>query len=330
MKLEHYNEIDQFVADNIAEINKDSSAFQYKKLKSFFSEKFGESCEPAITETEILLYLAHKLKNDLNDKTKRVQEEILEIEASTKTETKRLLLEYANSHVYYYTDIEKCYEELILKSVYCTYAENSKFRNSMIERLLEYNKYAKKIQTDNQLKYIKNSLRKIIDKSLFLGLNNGFSRSIIDVNYGTQTANEGDYAQFLFLARAILAGFNCSNVDLRSSRYDAVIEYEGKLLRAQVKGISGTSISFKDRDRGGAGIDTSAKRNRGKYISSDDCDIYVAVDKQFGICYLIPTEIISTWIDEGKNSITISKLEDYKENWNIIAEVKRKIFEKEM
>jgi hypothetical protein len=94
------------------------------------------------------------------------------------------------------------------------------------------------------------------------------------------TANAGDSAEFIFVARAILAGFNCSSVDVRSSRYDAIIDYNKKLLRVQIKGIStGNSISFKDRDRGGQGIDHTHERNLGQRITSVDCDIYVAVDK---------------------------------------------------
>lgn len=298
MNLDNYKNIEQFVEDNIVEINEDSSSFQYKKLKDKVIEKYGPNCEPENTETEILLYLGQKLKNDLNDESKNIKDELLALEDRTITATKNKLYQYAVSHGYYYAHVQSCYEELLLKSVYEVYFENQEFRNSMFDRLLKYNDYLQKAHTDNQCKYIKNTLSKLLDKSLFLGLRNGFTRSIIDTNFGTKTADEGDCAQLLFVARAILAGFNCSNVDLRSSKYDAVIEYDGAILRVQVKGISSTSIYFKNRDRGGAGNDTSAMRNKGKYISSEDCDIYVAVDKQFGICYLIPAKRIDAWVSE--------------------------------
>ena len=80
-----------------------------------------------------------------------------------------------------------------------------------------------------------------MDKALYLALGNGFTNKRIDVNTGTKAANDGDSAQFLFLARAVLAGYTCSNVDVRSSRYDAVIDFNGHLLRVQVKGIKETS-----------------------------------------------------------------------------------------
>lgn len=75
------------------------------------------------------------------------------------------------------------------------------------------------------------------------------------------------------------AGFNASSVDVRSSRYDAIVDYNGTLLRIQIKGITGGLISFKDRDRGGQGIDYKHQSNQGKRITSKDCDIYAAVDK---------------------------------------------------
>lgn len=153
-----------------------------------------------------------------------------------------------------------------------------------------------------KINIISNNLLKSTEKSVFLLLKNGFSTNRTNINSGIMTANAGDSAQFLFISRAILAGYNCSNVDVRSSRYDAVIDYEGDIFKVQVKGISGNTISFKDRDRGGIGIDSKNKHNIGKIITKDDCDIYVAVDKQVGICYIIPmNEIDKKYSPEEKN-----------------------------
>ena len=136
------------------------------------------------------------------------------------------------------------------------------------------------------------------------------------------TANAGDSAEFIFVARAILAGFNCSSVDVRSSRYDAIIDFNDKLLRVQIKGISsGNNISFKDRDRGGQGIDHKHESNIGKRITSKDCDIYVAVDKQVGICYIIPMEWADKLSDEKCKNIKLAEVLEYKENWNIIKDM---------
>lgn len=174
----------------------------------------------------------------------------------------------------------------------------------------------------SEFKFIKTDLKKIIEKSLYIAMTNGFSNNINHIESGVMTANAGDSAEFIFVARAILAGFNCSSVDVRSSRYDAIIDYNDKLLRVQIKGISsGNNISFKDRDRGGQGIDHKHERNIGQRITSKDCDIYVAVDKQVGICYIIPM----SWADELDNdkckTVKLSDVSNYKENWNIIKEM---------
>ena len=174
----------------------------------------------------------------------------------------------------------------------------------------------------NEFKFIKTDLKKIIEKSLCIAMTNGFSNNIYHINSGIMTANAGDSAEFIFVARAILAGFNCSSVDVRSSRYDAIIDFNDKLLRVQIKGISsGNNISFKDRDRGGQGIDHKHESNIGKRITSKDCDIYVAVDKQVGICYIIPMEWADKLSDEKCKNIKLAEVLEYKENWNIIKDM---------
>ncbi len=174
----------------------------------------------------------------------------------------------------------------------------------------------------NEFKFIKNDLKKIIQKSLYIAMTNGFSVNINDIESGVMTANAGDSAEFIFVARAILAGFNCSSVDVRSSRYDAIIDYNNTLLRVQIKGISsGNNISFKDRDRGGEGIDYTHERNRGKRITSQDCDIYVAVDKQVGICFIVPMSWADSLTDDECKNVKLQNIKDYKENWNLIKEM---------
>lgn len=175
---------------------------------------------------------------------------------------------------------------------------------------------------NNNIEFIKNDLKKILQKSLYIALNNGWISNINHIDSGIMTSNAGDSAEFIFVARAILAGFNASSVDVRSSRYDAIIDNDGKLLRVQIKGIStGNSISFKDRDRGGQGIDYKHERNIGKRISSKDCDIYVAVDKQVGICYIIPMSWADKLNDAECKNVNISKIQDFKENWDIIKSI---------
>ena len=167
------------------------------------------------------------------------------------------------------------------------------------------------------LNFIELDLRKILEKSLYLTSRFGFKKSVSEK--GIKTANEGDSVQFLFVARAILAGFNCSNVDLRSSKYDAIIDYDKTLLRIQVKGISLTgSISFFNRSRGGQGIDYKHESNQGKRITSQDCDLYIAVNKETGLCYIIPIKWADQLTDKEARFIPQSKLKEFEENWAMI------------
>ena len=229
---------------------------------------------------------------------------------SVKTIAKKYNLSEAELKRYYQT---KFFED-IAKVV--SLDNLSKTNIDEIEKILD-------TQTlKNEFKFIKTDLKKIIEKSLYIAMTNGFSNNINHIESGVMTANAGDSAEFIFVARAILAGFNCSSVDVRSSRYDAIIDYNDKLLRVQIKGISsGNSISFKDRDRGGQGIDHTHERNIGQRITSKDCDIYVAVDKQVGICYIIPM----SWADkldvEKCKNVKLSEVLQYKENWNVIKEM---------
>ena len=153
-------------------------------------------------------------------------------------------------------------------------------------------------------------------RSLFpLILSDGFSTNLSSVDTGIMTSNAGDSAQFLFIARAILAGFDSSNVDVRTSRYDAIVGYKGKTFRVQVKGISGNTIYFKDRARGGQGIDY--ERNKGRRITKEDCDIYVAVNKKNGLVYLIPIEVV----EQSKEKVSTNEMKKYLEYWSIFDEL---------
>lgn len=86
-------------------------------------------------------------------------------------------------------------------------------------------------ETKKAFNFIKSDMKKIIEKALYIATTNGFSTNINHIESGVMTANAGDSAEFIFVARAILAGFNCSSVDVRSSRYDAIIDFNDILLR---------------------------------------------------------------------------------------------------
>lgn len=227
---------------------------------------------------------------------------------------KTKLVELANKFIYYKSDLMKVIEDTIFSELSM---EIEKKKEKLVPLIVE-DIFSKIDLSDGKKNYIIHDFQKVLSKSMFIASTNGFPVNLLHVNSGIMTANAGDSAQFLFLSRAILAGYNASNVDVRSSRYDTIIDYKGKLLKVQVKGISSDIISFKDRDRGGQGIDHTHERNKGKRITSKDCDIYVAVDKQVGICYLIPMYVIDSWPYEKIISVKTSDLSEYKENWKII------------
>lgn len=319
--------LEQFVFDNIVDYNNKPANFSAKNLKKEIAEQLHVDEEAVVTESEIGIYLAEKLRLFLLEAENReVLDELLEGLEGNKSSIEEGIMEIANAHVWAFKDLKQYYEMRILNNIQMTYVNEEEYRDSIFQRILAYNDYSEVSNSDAQINYIKNGLKKAVEKSLYLALANGFSKKAVNIDTGTKIANEGDSAQFLFLARAILAGYTCSNVDVRSSRYDAVIDYEGHLLRVQVKGISNATISLKDRDRGGSGIDTTARRNRGRFISSADADIYVAVDKQFGICYIIPTTVIDAWTSIGTKSVAVSQLNEYKENWEKISEVAHLLF----
>lgn len=228
---------------------------------------------------------------------------------------KTKISEIANQFFVSKSDLQSFYDDVLQRQLVIEIDKDAYIKNS-----LEFIKTS--ITDQKHYLYTKNSLKKILEKQYDYIFSNGFPSNLVNINTGIMTANGGDSAQFLFLARAILAGYNCSNVDVRSSRYDAVVDFNNILLRLQIKGVSNsTSIKLKDRDRGGQGIDYKHETNRGKMITSADCDIYVVVDKEVGTCYLIPMSYVDDLTSKDIISINLNTIDHYKENWNIISEV---------
>ena len=240
--------------------------------------------------------------------------QVLQREFRAENFVKTKVTEIANRHLILKTDLATYYDSILQQGV-----KSEIDKAGFIANAINYIK--DNMSNQHHYKYTTTSLKKILEKQYDFIFSNGFPTNIQNINTGVMTANAGDSAQFLFLARAILAGFNCSNVDVRSSKYDAVVDYNNTLLRIQIKGASSNIISFKDRDRGGQGIDTSHERNQGQRITAEHCDIYVAVDKQVGICYLIPMSYVETIDEADITSVNLSTLDMYKENWDVISQV---------
>ncbi|EDP6839387.1 hypothetical protein GRH49_07140 [Campylobacter upsaliensis] len=283
--------LEQFVKENITAFNAKprgfkNSLFNEMQIKDYLKKRFREKCENEAFKEKILKDFANL------------------------SYQKSKIIDLANQEILYKNDLLHFLERQIFLDI---------FKGLDLEQLKDKSlTYIKQNTDELQFKFIQSKLSKILEKALFLASMDGFSANLLQINSGVMISNAGDSAEFLFVARAILAGFNASSVDVRSSRYDAIVDYNGTLLRIQIKGITGGLISFKDRDRGGQGIDYKHQSNQGKRITSKDCDIYAAVDKQVGICYLIPMSFADSLNDKECEKVRLGQISLYKENWDII------------
>jgi hypothetical protein len=287
-----------FIDKYINQINESGFKVVFKKIDS--------ENNPFNSITDLYEYLSDKIYNEFDS-----HKEEIYLNWKNENFVKARIKDIANLYKFKKGHLEDYLLRLVGNKM-CDSLENNKMDNLISDFVSDIeNSYS-----EIGFKSIKSDFVKVFKNSLLFNLQRGFPVNLENINSGVMTANAGDSHQFLFLARAILAGFNCSNVDVRSSRYDAIIDYNDKLYKIQVKGItsSESSIKFRDRDRGGQGIDHTHESNRGKKITSKDCDIYAAVDKNTGVCYLIPMK----WVDEMDiESLKISDCKRFKESWDI-------------
>lgn len=236
---------------------------------------------------------------------------------SSKKRRKSIAIELlSNKYQIYKKHLEKVLKRASFVKLNSELFKNSKFLNSHFFDSNIWEKiFVPFFKAQPSLSVIKNDFKKILKGSIYLASQGGFSKNVLDNESGLQEANAGDAAQFLFLGRAILAGLNCSNVDVRSSKYDAIIDQNGSLKRLQIKGLEGGSASFFTRTRGGQGVDTDHERNRPKRVTKKDCDFFIVVNKANAVCYNIPITFIEK-LPEGKaRSCPLVDLERYKEDW---------------
>lgn len=235
------------------------------------------------------------------------------ISESKRSSKERVLISLANKHKLYKGYLEKKIESWKFEDL------NNKIKTQPVffEKHV-WPAFETIFEKDESLTPIRNSFKKILENSIHLATRGGFLANFSENEPGIQDANEGDASQFLFLGRAILAGLNCSNVDVRSSKYDAILDRDGTLTRIQIKGFSGDKISFFSRPRGGQGIDSTHERNLGSRVSRKDCDYFSAVDKLTGICHNIPISFIEKLSDEKARSCSLDELTDFKEKWDFL------------
>ncbi len=142
-----------------------------------------------------------------------------------------------------------------------------------------------------------------------------WARNLTNNDEGIFRTINGNADELIAIGRIIKAGFACSRVDITNAKYDAIVDLgRGRLLRIQIKGVGENGlVSFTGGVRSGEQINRAVKSREYKYTKKD-CDILMAIDSNNGDCYIIPIEDLEKW---GKTK-SLSKLQEYKENWNFL------------
>ena len=242
-----------------------------KNIKELNISKKATCKKLKIKEVDVDLFFENQARVVFKDKTK-----VKKIYERFKKEKfiKSKISDIASEFLINKRDLEN----FIYKTIHAKLIKETDF-SQLSKAFMEEIESKASINSD-ELKFIKHStLKNSVSDAIFLMLNNGFVKNIQGVKKGVMASNAGDGTEHLFLGRAILAGFAAAITDVRSLGYDAVIDIEGKLLRVQVKGFSGNQISKKSRDRGGQGIDPKDPSNLGRSVTSDNVDIFAAVNK---------------------------------------------------
>jgi len=141
-----------------------------------------------------------------------------------------------------------------------------------------------------------------------------WKKNLTKINGGIFRTINGNSDEMIGVGRCMKAGFPCSRADVTNGRYDAIVDVgNSKLLRIQIKGTSGGSVSFTGGGRSGQQISREVAQRTYKY-SPNDCDIILVVDGRSGDCYIIPINDVQ----KMGNSSSLAKLQKYRENWDIL------------
>ena len=157
----------------------------------------------------------------------------------------------------------------------------------------------------------KNVLAEIVG---FLDKRPLFTRNSQGIEDGIYRTMEGNADEMIIVGKLIKMGFNCSRVDVTNSKYDAVIDKDGRLLRVQIKATATNTLDLTCGGRAGQQISRSAP-SRQRKITQEDCDILIGASKESAICYVIPAIDLPNF----GNSVSLSNLTEYKEKWENIG-----------
>jgi hypothetical protein len=142
--------------------------------------------------------------------------------------------------------------------------------------------------------------------------------NLTKIDSGIFRSINGNADEMIGVGRCMKAGFPCSRVDVTNAKYDAIVDVGEikRLLRIQIKGTGSGSIDFTGGGRSGQQISRSVASRSYKY-TSNDCDVILGVNGKNGDCYIIPVDDIQAW----GTTKAISKLGNYKENWDLLKKV---------
>ena len=147
---------------------------------------------------------------------------------------------------------------------------------------------------------------------------------------GKQASATGFANESRLLAALLDREFNASSVDLPHSTYDIVVELEiNSIIRIQVKTVGkNNSIKFIGGSRGG--VDREYKSGVKSYTQdTSTSDIVVGVkSRKFNgddkiDFYFVPTLLIEHL---GQQSISTNKMEQWKNDWDILRNCKDHVF----
>lgn len=149
-----------------------------------------------------------------------------------------------------------------------------------------------------------------------------FDLNITNTEMGKFRSNLGTAHEYIVTGILMRLGLDISVASVKGGPYDALIAafQEGPgsprhLIRAQVRTVSpGGTLSFVAGRRGG--INREYVSGVKEYVyTTEHNDLVVGVDPNKLDLYLVPT-IFVEWL--GQKSITIRKLQNLKNNWDIL------------
>jgi hypothetical protein len=130
---------------------------------------------------------------------------------------------------------------------------------------------------------------------------------------GNFSGIQGAGNEQLVAARLLKHGFVVLFKLWGDTKYDMVIDCEGHLFRAQVKGTTRKQVKFCTRLRGG---EAKEHVKPVKFYTRNDCDLVIGVDSENGDCYVVPVDYS---VALRKEIVHFKHLQNFKERWDFIS-----------